>query len=361
MLLATLAAELLFAGDRTPRIALSDAGLPMARRVGDPVALAHILNVRSHVIWAPDTLQERLANTAEHVAVAAKLGDPLARWYASATRPQACMEAGDIAEVDRHLGILCALTQELGRPHQRWAATIDRAWRELLRGDHAAAESLATEACEAGVASGQRDALGYYTGQLIAIRFDQGRLGELAPTLEQIEARRPGTTLVRGALALAYCELERPDDARRIVDAGFDDLPLDMTWLSEMGLYAEVAARLGARETAETLYERLSPWPRHVIFNGVYVFGSVSRSLGLLADTLDRPDDAEAHFVVAASVHESIAAPALLARTRLDHARLLLRVGEHARGQILLGQALEVARALGLAGIVRQAGDLIAP
>ncbi len=367
MLLATLAAELLFAGNRARRIALSDAGLAMARRVGDLVALAHVLNVRSHVIWAPDTLPERLANTAEHVAVAAQLGDPLARWYASATRPQACMEAGDIAEVDHHLAILWELTLELGRPHQLWAATIDRAWRALLGGQIAAAESLATEACEIGAASGQRDALGYYTGQLTAIRFDQGRLGELAPMIEPVVARRPGTPLLRASLALAYCELERADDARRVLDAafasGFDDLPVDMGWLTEMALYAEVSARLGARAPAMVLYDRLAPWPRHVVFNGLYVFGSVSRSLALLASTVEHYDDAERHFAVAAAVHEEIGAPALRARTRLDRAQMLLRrlrAGDRAHARTLLSQALGTARDLGLAGIERRARSLLA-
>jgi tetratricopeptide (TPR) repeat protein len=338
----------------------------MARRVGDPAALAHVLNVRSHVIWAPDTLHERLANTAEHVAVAVQLGDPLGRWYASATRPQACMEAGDVAEVDHHLAFLWELTLELGRPHQLWAATIDRAWRALLGSQIAAAESLATEACEIGTASGQRDALGYYSAQLIAIRFDQGRLDELVPMIEGVVARRPSTPLMRASLALAYCELDRADDARRILDAAFasrfEDVPLDMAWLTEMATYAEVSARLGARPPAMVLYDRLAPWPKHVVFNGVYVFGSVSRSLALLASAVDHHDEAEGHFAVAASVHEGIGAPALLARTRLDWAQMLLRrlrAGDRARASTLLSQALATARDLGLASIERRARSLL--
>jgi len=367
MLLATLAAELVYADDRPRRVALSDAALAMARRIDDPVALAHVLNLRSHVIWAPDTLAERLANTAEHVAIAERLQDPLVRWYASATRPQACMEAGDIAEVDRHLALLWELTDELGRPHQRWAATIDRAWRELLRGRIDAAEALVTEAYEIGTASGQGDALGYYTVQLTAVRFEQGRLGELVSILEPVVVRRPRIPLLERTLALAYCEAGRADDARRILDAAFasrfGSIPLDIVWLTEMTLYAEVATRLGAAAPAALLYERLAPWPNHVVFNGVYVFGSISHTLGLLAKTLCRYDEAAAHFALAARVHEKIGAPTLLARTRLEWAHMLLgRVGgaEATHARTLLGDVLMVARDLGLASIERRVNVLLA-
>jgi predicted ATPase len=44
-LLALLAAELLYAGDRVRRIRLRDDALAMARRVGDPATLAHVLPI----------------------------------------------------------------------------------------------------------------------------------------------------------------------------------------------------------------------------------------------------------------------------------------------------------------------------
>jgi tetratricopeptide (TPR) repeat protein len=366
MLLATLAAELLFSGDRARRCALSDAALAMARRIADPTTLAHVLNVRSHVIWAPDTLDERLANSAEHVTIARRLTDPLARWYASATRPQTCMEAGDLREVDHHLTMLSQLTVELGQPHQRWAATIDFAWRTLLRGNLAEAERLATEAYEIGTATGQQDALVYYAGQLFAIRWDQGRLGELTPVIEQAAAQNPGIPAFNASLALAYCELDQFADARRVLDAAFaarfDDIPLDMAWLTAMAAYAEVAARLGVAAPAALLRERLSPWPTHVIFNGLYVFGSVSRSLGLLATTLGLLDDADRHFATAAATHERLEAAALLARTHLDWA-IMLRArsarGDVDRARELLDDALRDARQLGLAGIAQRAAALL--
>lgn len=89
---------------------------------------------------------------------------------------------------------------------------------------------------------------------------------------------------------------------------------------------------------------------------------SVSRSLDLLAGTLGRHDDADAHFACAAAVHEQMAAPALVARTRLDWAHLLLgriRGDDAAHASTLLGQALVAGRDLGLVGVERRAGSLL--
>jgi hypothetical protein len=68
-LLANLSTELVHGGDWERRVALSDEALAMARRVGDPTTLAHVLSARCTAIWAPPTAVERLANTGDLVAM----------------------------------------------------------------------------------------------------------------------------------------------------------------------------------------------------------------------------------------------------------------------------------------------------
>jgi hypothetical protein len=363
-LLALLAAELLFAGDRVRRLALSDEALAMARRVGDAATLAYVLNVRGHAIWEPSTLPERLANTAEHLAVTARLTNPRARWYALATRLQPCMEAGDIAEVDRCLAAVWRLTLDLGQPHLAWAGTLDRAWRALLASNLAEAEGLATEAFEVGKTCGQGDAFTYFAAQLLAIRWTQGRLGELVPMLEQAVSEAPGIPAFRALLALAYVEDRRADDARPLLAAAagrFADLPVDMTWTSGMTAWAEVAARLRAEGAAAVLYDLLEPCADLVVFNGIYVLGGVARSLGLLAGALGRPEAAERHFTAALALHSRIDAPALLARTQLDWGLDLRQRGESVRAGRLLEAARDAAGRLGLTGIARRAEEGLSP
>jgi class 3 adenylate cyclase/tetratricopeptide (TPR) repeat protein len=364
-LLATLAVELSYAEDRARRRALSDEALAMARRLDDCDTIAHVLNVRCHTIWSPDTLVERLENSAEHLAVVAGLRDPIARWYAAATRPQVAMEAGDLAEVDRQLENLARLTHEVRQPHLVWAQTVDAAWRAHLAGRLAEAEQLATEAYETGTAGGHVDALMYYACQLLAIRFDQGRLGELVALVEQAVADNPGLPAFRAILALAYCEADRPADARPILDtalaASFAG-PFDMSWTTCMGFYAEVAARLGHERAAATLFDLLLPWSEHVIFNGLFVFGAIGRPLGVLAGTLGRHTEADRWFARAVEVHEQLQAPVLLARTYVDWADQIL-ARAHSRNEdrahALIERALTAATELGLGGVRRRAGELL--
>ena len=91
-------------------------------------------------------------------------------------------------------------------------------------------------------------------------------------------------------------------------------------------------------------------------------WGAVAHYLGLLAATLDRFDEAEAHFAAAAATHERFGAPAWLARTRCEWAAMLSRrggPGDAERARHLLDQALATARELGLASLERRAVELL--
>ena len=92
--------------------------------------------------------------------------------------------------------------------------------------------------------------------------------------------------------------------------------------------------------------------------------GPVAHYLGLLATTLDRYDEADTYYQQAAGIEERIGAPAWLARTRLEWARMLLArngPGDAERGRNLVSQALETAQKLGLGTIERRAVELLTP
>ncbi|HVH24430.1 MAG TPA: hypothetical protein VNA11_18435 [Pseudonocardia sp.] len=76
-LLAVLALELFHAPDRGRRLALSDEALAIARRLDDPQTLSHVLVARPFAIGGPDTLAQRLVDTAELLRVAHRLDDPV--------------------------------------------------------------------------------------------------------------------------------------------------------------------------------------------------------------------------------------------------------------------------------------------
>jgi tetratricopeptide (TPR) repeat protein len=160
---------------------------------------------------------------------------------------------------------------------------------------------------------------------LAAVRFEQGRLGELDPVLERTVERLPRVPLFGALLALTYLEQGRFHEARRTYQSlgrNLTELVFDYFAAPTAAVLAMVCSRLDDTDGAARLYELLAPYANQVASHPGIWFGSYAHHLGLLATTLGRLPDADAHFVAAAETHERLGATAWLARTRLELARL---------------------------------------
>ena len=107
------------------------------------------------------------------------------------------------------------------------------------------------------------------------------------------------------------------------------------------------------------LHRLLLPWAgRNIILGGGSGCpGSTDRFLGLLAATMARWTDAEAHFSEALAMNDRTGALAPLAHTRHDFAAMLLARGfprDRDRAIGLLHQARDSADTLGLVGVTRK-------
>ncbi|MES1193168.1 MAG: AAA family ATPase, partial [Solirubrobacterales bacterium] len=367
VLLATLAAELAFSPtDRERRVAYSDEALAIARRLDDPAALSRVLSLRFVTLWMPETLTERLANSEENVAAARRTGDPVAEFHAVHWQAAAFVEAGRLNDAHRDVEHEAVLAERLGQPTMRWLATYDRANIEIITGRLAEAEQHAHEALEIATLSAQPDALSFFTSQLTNIRYEQGRLAELQPLIAQVVADNPGIPAFRAVLALACCEGDLDDEARRILAhetaTAFAELPPDVTWLPGLAIYAEVAAHLQDGAAAEVLYDLLAPWAGQVVYSGISAWGSVDHHLGAVAGVIGRYAEAEEHLRQAAELNVALRAPIWVARTELATARLLLTrdgLQDRERGRALLERAAAAAQRLGSATLARRAASLL--
>ncbi|WP_187369078.1 ATP-binding protein [Baekduia soli] len=367
VLLATLAAELAFSpADRDRRITLSDEALALARRLDDPAALSRVLSLRFVTLWMPETLGERLANNDENVGAARRTGDPVTEFHAVHWRAAAFVEAARLNDAWRDVEHEAELAERLGQPTMRWLATYDRGNLEIIAGRLAEAEQHAHEALQIATMSAQPDALSFFTSQLTNIRYEQGRLAELQPLIAQVVSDNPGIPAFRAVLALACCEGDLDDEARRLLShetgSGFAELPPDVTWLPGLAIYAEVAAHLQHRAAAEVLYGLLEPWAGQVVYSGISAWGCVDHHLGAVAAVLGRLTEAEAHLRAAAELNLALRAPIWTARTELATARLLLQrdgAGDRERGRALLERAAAAAQRLGSATLARRAAGLL--
>jgi class 3 adenylate cyclase/tetratricopeptide (TPR) repeat protein len=365
-LLAALADEVIYVGDRARRMTLIQEAVAVARRLGDPATLAEVLLLRQSTVMGPDTVTERLAGTAEILALAEELHDPALTTRALLLRVRAARETGDFGEADRCLETAEALSQELGQPTLQWLSHVYRATRTVFAGQLEAGEQAVMVAARLAEASGQPDARIWLAVGWFRVCLEQDRLDKIAELLPEVVVEWPNVPSLRAMLALGHCEADRLDEARTLFSALAADrfsYPVDNRWLMGISDCAAVCAFLGdTTAAAELLHELLAPYAGQVVANAPAISGSVSFYLGLLATTLHRFDEAESRFAAAEAVHERVDAIAWLARTRLEWARMLFARGrptDAERARELLDQALASARTFGLANIERRVTQLL--
>ena len=328
------------------RRAMVGRALAMARRVGDPEALASVLTAHSWIVAGPESLPERLALASELVAVGREEGLPYAEVDGHHMRFLALVELGDIKEADATLAAARSAART-GRARGTVAFLV--AARALLAGRLEDAEAEAVRAYEV-----QRDAASIPASvaenmlvrTLSLIRLVQGRLGE------HEDARRAmaeSVTKVPATFSVVWAHAAREkndrDGARkafeRALDAGLLELPHGPTWTISLTWAAEICAWLGDRPRAARLYDLLAPFADVM----TYQYGPVGRPVGRLLHTLARPEEAEVLLRDAIALCERMDAQAFLAMAKHDLGELLLPSAE---GRRLVGEADASAAALGM-------------
>jgi len=364
-LMAALADELTYAGDRARRLALSDEAVAIARRLGDPATLAEVLLLRQATVMGPDSVSERLADTAEIIRLADELRNPAMKARALLLRVRAAREAARFDEADRSLQAAGAVVEELGEPTLRWMLTVNRSTGMTFAGQLQEAEPLVVQAALIAEASGQPDGPIWLANQWFDLRLPQGRVEEVLDLLSEVAGRWPNVPAVRAMLAWANCEVGRVDDARTLLDdlaAGGFGHPVDNVYLRGLADCAAVCAALDDVAHASVLEPLLSPYADQIVTLTPAISGSVHYYLGLLATTVGDFDRAGSSFAAAEAVHARLGAPAWLARTRIDWARMLLRrrgPGDDTRARQLLSSALAPAVEHGWAGLERRAREVL--
>jgi hypothetical protein len=341
-LLALLALELAWDDDWRLRETLSYDAIAIARRLDDPPTLALVLTQSSVAQWKPEALDERRANIREAAEIADRLNDPLLVGQAAWRGVHAAMEAGNLAEADRLLTRLTDVSEQLGQPVMRWYAGVTRAKRCLISGHAEEAERLAFAAMELGRRAEQLDSMLWYVHQLSVSRFVHGSLDRRDPHLPDLieamaSAPRTESSItpsrsfllqISAAASAILSEVGRLDDARRhlelLMSSGVDEPPHDYTALTVPVLASVACARLGDRRSASRLHDLLRPHSDRFIAAGPSWLGVTTHYLGLLAATLDRPDEAEARFACAERSYASLEATPWLARLYGDWAGTLL-------------------------------------
>ncbi|HKC50817.1 MAG TPA: AAA family ATPase [Myxococcota bacterium] len=362
-LLAGLACALYWSPSDRERVReLADEALVLARRVGSPELLAAVLHNRHLAIWGPDSLADRMATSTELLEISERQRSRTWLYRAHQRHLLDALESGDGPAAERDLAAIDHLGAELRYPG--WQSPAGGALHALLDGRLDEAETLARGRFELITRAGFSNASMFYAVQLAAVRREQGRLGELEAGLRSLAEQLPNMPTWRATLAFLYAEDEREEPARaeleRLAGKDFADLQRDTTWLTTVGLLADVAAFLGDAPRARLLTALLAPYAERAIVVGpsLSVPSSVARPAARALATCGDFAGAEQHFEQALVTEQRLGARCLLTRTRHQYAAMLAergRAGDQDRARALAAQALSAAESIGMKSVATRA------
>ena len=363
-LLACLCGAIYYASERDRMTAVATEAMDIATELGDPEAHAYACSARRRVLWDAPHLAERVEVSTEMLTLARQIGNLELQLQAHAWLVVDLLERGDLDAVEAQLDAFEAGADRLRQPLYVWNSIVWRAMRALLGGSLALADTLAAEALAAGGPAEAVTSSQYYAIQLLAIRRDQGRMGELEQAARKLVEENPARPAWRAALATLLSEEGRLPEAReefeRLAAGDFDDIPKDLDWMIAIVLLSDVCADLGDGDRAALLYGRLEPYAdlNVVIGLAAVCLGSTESFLGKLAATMGQPELAQRHFERALLANTALGAPGCLARTQVDYARALGPGSPRAAD--LVAAAERTAEDLGLGAVARKVAALSA-
>ena len=360
-LLARLCGALYFSDRRDQMAVLSAEATAIAAELDDPQAIALAAAARRRAYWGPGNLEARLADSTLLLRAAREASDIELTLQGHAWLVVDLLERGDRTGVEVQIDAFTAGADRLRQPLYLWNAAVWQAMKALLDGRLDEAEPLAAAAVSSGIRSEGVTAPQYYAVQVLYLRREQARMGELEDPVREALSTNPGRAAWRAGLALMLHETGRTEEARAefnlLARDGFSRIPRDGDWMVVTALAADLAHSLDDVERAAILYDLLEPFANTnvVIGLGAVCLGATSRYLGRLALTLGRREEAMAHLRHAVAANASLQATVELAHSQVD---LAWALGPGAEAVELLEEAEAVATERRLPAVARRAALL---
>jgi class 3 adenylate cyclase len=355
--------------DREGQLEMAQEAVRFAEQSGDLGVLALAIGSTHGALmnWGPERTAERRDAAIRWKDVAERAGDRVAVLFASLFIVTCHAELGEFDDVRRMLPDIWAETDAMREPAYTGWRFIWGCMLAAVEGRYTEAEALAIQSLPIA----QRVQNPNYTGSVSALFYDvrrgQGRLGELEQIVLQSERDNPQLPVWKAAAAFMFIETGRPEEARVRLEAlsaqEFEDIPNDFLVMTILALLSDVVRRLRDAGRAARLYDMLLPYANLgiVVGNAVLCLGSASRSLGQLAATMGRWDDAVNHFEYALDFDTRIDAHPWRARTEYEYATMLRdrdAPGDRVRAIELVANAISTFDQLGMKADLERALSL---
>src|SRR5664279_3841602 len=263
------------------------AALDAARCGGDPVVLADALSLAHHCLLGPEHADRRLNLADELLAVAGLTGRTMDSVLGLLWRTVDLLLAAD-PHAQRSLRERTIVNQREGLMAVEFVVSSMQVMHAIRRGEFESAEQMAGICAGQGEIVGDADAPGWYAAQMVAVRWFQGRVGELFPMLDGLvnspSLAGPDDSILAAfgvAAASSGHRAQAISAVTRLRGMGLAALPTSSTWLVTLSGVVEAAALLDDAELAAEAYPLLEPYADRPIMASLAVvrFGSVQHSL----------------------------------------------------------------------------------
>jgi tetratricopeptide (TPR) repeat protein len=344
--------------------ALSRQAVDIARRLDDLGSLARALTSAQYAYWHPGEYAQRLELADELVAVSERLGDPVVEAGARTWRAIALLDHCRIDEADVDLERCAQLAAELRQPDLLVHTAAHRAMRALLEGRWHDGELAAAEVLGLGERSRAADALQSYGVEMLQLRNEQLRLGEMTDHFEHLVREISALPGWRTALAWAHVQAGRLERAQaeiaELCRDDFAELPRDANFVPACTILGHVAGELDDADLAAAVEPQLRPSAAYWVVLGYApaTLGPVAFTLGLACQLTGRLDQAVEDFELALQQSTRMRARPYLAHTQVRLAQVLEQrgaPGDAVRAGSLRAEGTETARELGMTRLLRDA------
>jgi len=367
-LLGRLAMALYWSDSLPRRKQLIQEAVEVAERLGDPATTAFVTHARVVALWGPDSFDDRALNSTDVIEKAEQAGDQELSLIGRVFRIATLLEAADREDFDREIDVFCRLVEDPRHLSTRWYGFLFRAIQATIDGRFDDAECLAGDFLAEGRRFQDANVIHSFCALIATVRWHQGRSDEMIDGLSELSLMYPTVVGWRCGLALFMAENGHQERAirefRSVARDGLSRVPRDMNWLLCMALLAEVCGALSEPGWSAVVYRQLKPYANRLVVlgYGVSVWGSVSRSLGILATAMSRWAEAEQHFQAALAREMRSRIQPWVAWTLLAYARMLViqgRISDRDRAAELATAARRIGSALGMTRLSHEASELL--
>ena len=351
MLLSRLAAAMQPAGDPRERVALGRRAIELVRDCPDRATVLAVHVAAGFGYWDAAAPEERVAHDQATLALAAERGDKLAALFCRSRLTQAFVELADMPNLHENLRAADAMESAFVTAHMR---PHHGAMIALLEGRFADAKLEADRARSGALSAldpSGRVCLPFRDYFHALVRDERAAVVAAAEAvIHAFEPLQPGTAeMVRALSAARAGALDGAGEslARRGLEP-----PLSP---AEFWLAAEACWLASDRDWADAAYPASVARTDLLATGGAEsgaCLGPTARSAMLLALTLDRQGDAEAHYRTCIRLCDRVGARPALALIREEYARALDRRGDTGRARELAREALPHAHALGMHDLI---------